>query len=110
MTHPKVCWTALTVTTIVWHLPGLYELALVSEGWHQVQHTCFFAAALLFWWPVIQVWPSRPRWPRWMMIPYLVGADLINTTLSAVLSFSGHVLYPTYESTQRLMGLSPFDD
>jgi cytochrome c oxidase assembly factor CtaG len=45
-----------------------------------------------------------------MMIPYLVAADLVNTALSAVLSFSGHVLYSTYESVPRVGGLSALDD
>ena len=110
LTHPVVCWIALAATTIVWHLPALYELALHSEAWHDVQHACFFTAALLFWWPVVRVWPSRDRWPRWAAIPYLVGADLINTALSATLSFSNHVLYATYASVPRVTSLSPLDD
>jgi len=110
LTHPALCWTALSVVLIVWHVPRLYELGLESENWHNVQHACFFSAALLFWWPVIRVWPSDPIWPRWTMIPYLIGADLVNTTLSAVLSFSGRVLYPTYESVPRVAGLSALDD
>jgi cytochrome c oxidase assembly factor CtaG len=110
LTHPMVCWIALAVAIVVWHLPRFYELGLRSEGWHEVQHACFFTAALLFWWPVIAVWPSQAVWPRWTMIPYLVAADLINTVQSAVLSFSGHVLYPTYESAPRLLGLSALDD
>jgi len=110
ITHPAVCWTALSTVLLVWHVPRLYELGLHSESWHNAQHACFFTAALLFWWPVIGVWPSDPVWPRWAMIPYLVGADLVNTGLSAVLSFSGHVLYPTYENVPRVTGLSPLDD
>jgi cytochrome c oxidase assembly factor CtaG len=98
------------VVLIVWHLPDLYELGLQSEGWHDFQHACFFTGALLFWWPVIRVWPSDPVWPRWAMIPYLISADIVNTALSAALSFSGRVLYPAYESVPRVTGLSPLDD
>jgi len=110
LTHPALCWIALAVTLVVWHVPRVYELGLRSDGWHALQHACFFGAALLFWWPVIGVWPSDSAWPRWTMIPYLVGADLINTALSAVLCFSGRVLYPAYETVPRLMGLSALDD
>jgi putative membrane protein len=108
--HPSVCWTALATAIVVWHLPRCYELVLRSEAWHDVQHACFFTAALLFWWPVVQVWPSAPVWPRWAMIPYLVTADLINTAQSAVLSFSSHLLYPSYAHTSALLGLAPMDD
>lgn len=108
--HPLACWIALALAIVVWHVPRLYELGLHSERWHEVQHACFFTTSLMFWWPVIQVWPSRAVWPQWMLIPYLVTADLLNTGLSAVLSFSSHVLYPTYASVPRLLGLSALDD
>jgi cytochrome c oxidase assembly factor CtaG len=110
LTHPLVCWTTFATAIVVWHLPRLYEAGLRSDAWHHAQHACFFAAALLFWWPVVEVWPSRAVWPRWMMIPYLLAADLLNTALSAILSFSGHVIYPHYESVPRLLGLSALED
>ena len=110
MVHPIVSWLALAAVVTVWHLPRLYELGLHSQAWHQTEHACFFWSAVLFWWPVIGVWPSHPVWPRWAMIPYLVLADLVNTGLSAALSFSGHVLYTSYQLAPRLWGISALDD
>jgi cytochrome c oxidase assembly factor CtaG len=110
LTHPIVCLVAFTVSTIAWHVPGLYELALRSEFWHNVQHVCFLGTGLLFWWPVVQPWPSRVRWPRWTIIPYLLLADIQNTALSAFLIFSERVLYPTYAAVPRLWGISVLDD
>ncbi|MEX1119781.1 MAG: cytochrome c oxidase assembly protein, partial [Terrimicrobiaceae bacterium] len=65
---------------------------------------------LLYWWPVVQPWPSRARWPRWTMIPYLLLADLQNTALAAFLSFQDRVLYSTYESAPRIFGISALED
>ena len=110
LVHPITCWWALSAVIVGWHLPRSYELALHSQAWHQAEHAFFFWAAILFWWPVIEVWPSHSFWPRWAMIPYLVLADLVNTGLSAVLSFSDHVLYPTYEIAPRLWGISAIGD
>jgi len=110
LTHPLVCWSAFAVSTIAWHVPNFYELALRSAGWHEVQHVCFLGTALLFWWPVIQPWPSQPRWPRWTMILYLLLADLQNTALSAFLIFSERILYPAYATVPRLWNLSVLDD
>jgi cytochrome c oxidase assembly factor CtaG len=110
LAHPVVCWLAFAVSTIAWHLPGLYERALRSLSWHEAQHVCFLSTALLFWWPVIQPWPSRPQWPRWALIPYLLLADIQNTALSAFLIFSERVLYPTYATVPRLWGISVLDD
>ena len=48
--------------------PPLYELALRSPGVARASSTPrFLAAGLLFWWPVVQPWPSRAAWPRWTM-------------------------------------------
>lgn len=110
LTYPAVCWLAFVGTTIAWHVPSLYELALRSQEWHEVQHACFFSTALLFWWPVIQPWPSRPRWSRWTIIPYLLLADMQNTALSAFLIFSERIVYPTYGLVPRLWGMSVLDD
>ena len=110
LTHPLFCLFAFTLSNVAWHVPALYELALRSELWHDVQHICFLGTGLLFWWPVVQPWPSRVRWPRWTMIPYLLLADIQNTALSAFLIFSERVLYPTYAVQPRLWGISALDD
>jgi len=110
LSHPAVCWIVFVATTWAWHIPALYELALLSPFWHQVEHLCFFSTGLLFWWPVIQPWPSRPVWPRWAMVPYLLLAHIQNTAFSAVFTFAGHVLYPTYAAAPRLWGISALDD
>ncbi|MBV8901420.1 MAG: cytochrome c oxidase assembly protein [Verrucomicrobia bacterium] len=110
LTHPAVCWLAYVAATVLWHLPPFYELTLHSSAWHEFEHACFLTTGLLFWWPVIQPWPSRPRWPRWAMIPYLLFADFQNTALSAFLSFYDRVLYPTYERVPRLGNISAVAD
>lgn len=110
LTHPVLGWLAFVVATLAWHVPALYELALHSHFWHHVQHLCFLSTGMLFWWPVLQPWPSRPRWPRWAMIPYLLLGDILNTALSAALIFSERILYPTYLAVPRVWGITALDD
>ncbi len=110
VTHPMVAWASFTLAAWAWHVPALYELALDSHGWHHVEHLCFFATALLFWWPVVQPWPSRPRWPRWTLIPYLLLAEVQNTLLAALFTFAGRPLYATYVAAAGRTGVSPLDD
>jgi hypothetical protein len=76
----------------------MYELALRSTTWHQLEHLCFLTTALLFWWPIIQPWPLVIRVPRWTIIPYLFLADFQNTALSAFLMFYERVLYPIVDA------------
>jgi cytochrome c oxidase assembly factor CtaG len=94
--RPAVGWIAFALAFWVWHLQWLYELALRSHAWHHVEHACFFATAMLFWRPVIRPWPGRWPWPRWTMIPYLLLADVQNTILAAILTFSDRLIYPAY--------------
>lgn len=110
ITHPVVCWVLFILSNVLWHFPPFYELALRSPAWHEIEHLCFLGTALLFWWHVVQPWPSRPHWPRWAVIPYLLLADLQNTGLAAFLSFYDRVLYPTYENAPRLGRLNPLED
>ncbi len=110
LTHPIVALLLMGVAMFAWHTPRLYELALASSSWHEVEHACFFLASLIFWWPVIQPWPSRTRWPRWAVVPYLMVADLENTALSAILVFSDRLLYPSYDAVPRLFGFSALHD
>lgn len=108
--HPLFGWLAMNLAYVGWHVPAAYELALRSSRWHYVEHSCFFLSSLAFWWTVVQPWPSRNRWSRWMVVPYLISADLVNSVVSAVLCFSGRVLYPTYAQVPRLFDISPLAD
>jgi cytochrome c oxidase assembly factor CtaG len=110
LTHPLTALALFVAATWVWHAPPVYELALRSGAWHYLEHACFLGAALVFWYPVVRPYPSRPRWSPWLLLPYLLLADLSNTALCAVLTFSDRVLYPYYAEVPRLGGLSALED
>jgi cytochrome c oxidase assembly factor CtaG len=107
--RPWFAWVAYNLSAVAWHVPALYELTLRSPAWHNVEHACFFWSSVLFWWPVIQPWPSRARWSGWAMIPYLLAADIVNTAISASFVFADKILYPTYAAAP-LGGVSPHID
>jgi cytochrome c oxidase assembly factor CtaG len=108
--NPRITCVAFILAFWFWHVPALYDLALRSDTWHHVEHFCFFAAALAFWWPVIRPWPARSVWPRWPMIGYLLVAEAQNTLLSAILTFSDRVIYPFYDAPPRAGGLTALED
>ena len=110
LTGPVLCWLAGTVVVLGWHIPGMFELALRSEHWHGIEHASFFVGGLLFWWPVVQPWPSIPKWPQWSLPLYLFLATLPCDALSAFLTFCDRVVYKSYESAPRLFDLSALQD
>ena len=110
VTHPAFVWIITNLSFVLWHVPAAYELALRNNTWHDVEHACFFFTFLAFWWIVLQPWPSRSRWSRWFVLPFLAGAELINTGVSLFLVFYGKVVYPTYAQVPRIFGISPLID
>lgn len=110
LAHPVVAWLLMNVAYLGWHVPQAFELTLRSDAWHNTEHMCFLLTSIAFWWVIVEPWPSRTRWSQWMIIPYLLTADVVNTILSAVLTFSGKVLYPSYAAAERISRLTPLQD
>lgn len=110
LTSLPVAWVLFIAATWIWHAPQLYQLALVSPGWHYLQHAFFLATAMLFWFPVVQPYPARISGNRWAILPYLFLADIQNTALSSLLTFSEKPLYPWYSTMPRLWDLSAVQD
>ncbi len=108
--EPVFCWLAAAAALVVWHIPALFQLGMNSPMWHLVEQASFLITGLLFWWPVIQPWPSLGRWPRWSMLLYLFLATLPCDVLSGLLVFSDRIAYPMYLSMPRHSGLSVLED
>ena len=110
LVHPMVGWSLFLIATIAWHVPALYEAGLRQPGWHLLEHLTFIVTAVLFWWPVIQPYPTQAWWPRWAMIPYLLAADLFNTLFSAFFCFYESPIYSTYATAPRITSLDVMRD
>jgi cytochrome c oxidase assembly factor CtaG len=106
----RFAWLAMNLTYVGWHIPKAYEFALASENWHNLEHFCFFATSLIYWWPILHPWPARLRSNSWMIILYLLTSDLVNTGVSAFLCFSGRLLYPSYGAVERPFGIDALTD
>jgi putative membrane protein len=110
LTQPAFCWLAAAAALLGWHVPAAFTLGLQSEACHALEHVCFLGSGFLFWWPVVQPWPSVPRWPRWSMLVYLFLATLPCDILSAFLVFCDRVVYTVYLSTPKHFGISALED
>jgi putative membrane protein len=108
--HPWFCWLAGTATVIIWHIPSVFQLTMHSEWIHILADLSFLVAGLLFWWPIVQSWPSTIGSPQWSMALYLFLATLPCDVLSAFLVFCNRLVYPAYLSTPQWFSLRPLDD
>ena len=107
---PAAAWIIWNVLLLGWHVPAAYNFALNNEHWHDCEHICFVFGSLLFWWPLIRPWPTDARYPGWFMLPYLASAGIVNTALSAFLTFCGYPVYTYYVKHPNPFGISPITD
>ena len=107
---PLVAWLAMNLAFLGWHVPAAYDFALEHEHWHEFEHLCFLGTSILFWWPIVRPWPTRESYTGWLLLLYLVMADIVNTLLSAFLAFCDRPVYPYYLKEPNRFDISPLSD
>ena len=108
--EPLTACILFIMATWLWHIPRLFNLTFEYPSLHILEHASFLGTAILFWRPIIDPLPSRSRSSAWWMIPYLLLADIQNTLLSAMLTFSSRPLYSHYVEVPRVLDITPLDD
>lgn len=76
-----------------WHVPRYYNLALLNDIFHLIEHACFAVTSLLLWRNIIDPHPMKSPVPlpaRLLFLGFIMAANII---LSAILTFSDEVLY-----------------
>ena len=106
MTDPLGAWTLHALALWLWHLPGLFALALANEGVHIAQHACFLGTALLFWWSVFD---RSPRHSGGAALASLFATMGHSGALGALLTFSARPWYSHYAAPNAL-GLTALAD
>ncbi|HET7621886.1 MAG TPA: cytochrome c oxidase assembly protein [Gemmatimonadaceae bacterium] len=97
LTRPMVALLVSTVLLWVWHIPAAYGRALENHHLHHLEHLCFLAGYLLYWWPLI-----APSWQLGALhtdagrVIYLLAGMTQSALLGALITFHGTVLYRGY--------------
>lgn len=110
LVRKRVAWLAMNLTFLLWHIPAAYDFALEHEFWHDMEHVCFLGTSLLFWGCILRPWPAEASKHDWGILIYLVGADFVNTGLSAFLAFCGRAVYPYYSTHPNPFRIDPVAD
>jgi putative membrane protein len=107
-------WPAFLLITIdlgVWHLPWLYDLTLRSGIAHYAEHVTFLLFGTLFWIPVLESPPFRPRLSEVRAVGYVIAGAATGWVLAVVLALAPSPLYPGYATLpHRLFGVSALGD
>jgi putative membrane protein len=110
LTRPVVALPLWIATYAVWHVPALYDAAL--EHPHtllRLEHACYLASGLLFWWCV---WQDAPHaLPSVARAGYAFAAFVLSAPVGLVLALVPEPLYDFYASApERVWGLTRLED
>ena len=111
LASPLTAWMVFVFTLWIWHVPSLYNEAVVNEPLHFLEHMMFIGAAVLFWWTVIDPIPSQAG----ALVPAQAALSLHGDRCRArrwrrSSPSRKTVMYTYYESVPRLWGLSAQED
>jgi len=102
---PVGAWTFHALALWMWHLPALFSAALASLPLHCLQHACFFASALGFWWVACG---GIARATNAASIASLFTTMLHTSALGALLTFAPTPWYA--QGSSAAFGLSALED
>ena len=108
--HPAFGVVAYVGAMWLWHVPTLYEAALNHSSVHVLEHLCFAAAGLLYWWHLLSPIRSRLRLGGLGPVIYMASTKLLVGFLGILLAFSPGMLYHFYDAPGTRWGISPIDD
>jgi cytochrome c oxidase assembly factor CtaG len=109
LTDPVTATAVQGAMMWAWHAPILFDRALDSAGWHVVQHACFFASSLLFWWAMLH--PRRGAAGYGISAACLFATSLIGGALGALMTLSQSPWYAAYAAMGMTgIGLDPTAD
>lgn len=92
LNEPVTVWSLFALALWLWHIPALYQAALVSPAAHLIEHGSFFGTGLLFWWHVHRL--------HALSVLTVFTTAMHSSILGALMTFSGQIWYPAYGSLQ----------
>lgn len=107
---PIVAWPLFAIVMWFTHFSPLYDAALRDSNVHVVEHAIYFAAGVLFWWPVVAADPIPRRLGYGARLAY-VGLQMpVNAAVGLAIYFAPTVLYPHYATLARTWGPDALTD
>jgi cytochrome c oxidase assembly factor CtaG len=108
LTIPLVATAVHGAAIWIWHIPGLFELALRVEWIHWAQHLSFLISALFFWWTMLQ---GRARERGYGAAIFYLFFTAIHTSFLGILITLARVpVYPSQSQVAQSWGLTPLSD
>jgi len=106
LTIPALATALHSIIIWAWHVPSLFDAALVNPWLHMLQHLSFLLGAVIFWWAILNV----PRMRIGVSALHLFATMIAMTALGALIALSPYLLYSAYQGKAEAYGLNGLDD
>jgi cytochrome c oxidase assembly factor CtaG len=106
VTAPLVVLVLHTAALWIWHLPVLYQEAVMNDGVHTLEHVSFLGTALLLWWTLVH--PGKWGHGAGVLLIFVTGMQSV--ALGVLFTFSRAPWYPVYIGRTAAWGLTPLAD
>jgi putative membrane protein len=104
--RPAVAWSVFAIGLWAWHLPVLYDAAVLNPALHALEHLTFLGTSMLTWAVALE-----PRHKEALgRALFLVACSVQSGALGALLLFASSPLYPVHGVGPSLWGLTPLRD
>ncbi len=103
--RPRVAFTLWAANLAVWHVPGLYDLALRHDALHDFEHACWVLTGVLVWTLLVDPGGHR-RLSRGGRVALAAAMFAAGQILTDVLVFSFRPLYPAYGGSYGISALT----
>jgi cytochrome c oxidase assembly factor CtaG len=104
--RPHVALPVWLLTYVVWHLPWVYDFALLHpHSLLHLEHLMYLGAGIALWWPVI-----HGRYSSGAKAAYVFAAFLLASPIGLVLALVPRPIYSFYEHAPRSWGPGPLGD
>ena len=108
--RPFVTFAVFSLFFAMWHVPVIYQAALMNPTLHHVEHLVFLLTAVMVWWPILSPLEELPRAPYLVRLAYLFTLPIAQMPVFAGITFNPDVVYPIYALAPRAFGLSAMAD
>jgi putative membrane protein len=109
--HPLTTFATFALVMYVYHLPRIYDIALINTSLHHGVHIIILFASLMLWWPTLSPLPELPRPPYIIRLAYLFLVPVAQLPIFAGITFAPEPLYQMYANMPtRAFGLSVLED
>ncbi|MEW5992245.1 MAG: cytochrome c oxidase assembly protein [Chloroflexota bacterium] len=110
LTFPVVGLVVYVLTMWATHFTTLYNLALLDDGVHALEHLLYLVAASLFWWPLLSPDPLRWRIHPGAGLILLAASMPAGAFLGVTIMSAPDVLYPAYLGRPDAFGIDALAD